>query len=50
MIIIERSSVDVDHRVQLPWTISKYNINIATYSADNYTIDTGIFTITTNKR
>lgn len=50
IVSIEQSSVDVDNRILLPWDVSTYSLSLTSYSSDNLTIDTGLFSITTVKR
>ncbi len=47
---LEQSSVDIDNRIQLPWSVSNYSFTITSYTAENNTIDIGSFNLTTIKR
>ena len=50
MVNIEQSSIDVDHRILLPWNVDTYSFTLATYTGYNFLIDTGSFSLTTVKR
>lgn len=50
IINIEQSSIDVDHRIILPWQVGTFNFGVGTYTSDGYSIDSGSFTFSTVKR
>lgn len=47
---IEQSSIDIDHRILLPWNIDTFKLSLESYTVDNFLIDTGTFSLTTVKR
>ena len=47
---MEQSSIEIDHRVQLPWTVGNFVFAVGSYTNDNFAIDQGNYTFSTVKR
>lgn len=49
-VTLDQSSIDINNRLHLPWSVGPYSFSISSYSVDNYLIDSGSFSLATIKR
>lgn len=47
---MEQSSIEIDHRVQLPWMVNNFVFTVGSYTSDDFSIDQGSYTFATVKR